>query len=135
MTERNDCKVTGGSVEIEWCAQERIAIVRYGPNTNLTAPDGTFLVGSLQGWIGDDGEPFSVLAFARGVRGTDAAYRAIASGFFRKHRDVAGIALLNMGPVMTVVTEMFRIGTGIPLKAFSEEAAARDWLATTRARR
>lgn len=134
MTERDDSKVARGSVEIQWCAEQRIAVVRYAPGANLTAPDGTFLVSSLQGWIGDDSEPFALIAFAREVRGTDAAYRAILSEFFRKHRDTGRLAILNTGPVLTVLAEMFRVGTGIQLKTFSNEAAARDWLATHKAR-
>ena len=71
-----------------------------------------------------------MLADAKGLRGTDAEYRASASGFFRKHRDTACIALINLGPVIHVVVEMFRIGTGIQLKTFPDEAAARAWLRT-----
>jgi hypothetical protein len=126
----NDAAATRGSVAIVWCAESRIAVVHYGPDTRLTAPDGTFLVDTLTGWIGTENEPFAVLAFARGVRGTDAAYRATASAFFRRHRETARIALLNMGPVLSLVVDMFRVGTGIPLKAFTDEAAARSWLAT-----
>ena len=33
-----------------------------------------------------------------------------------------------MGPVIRIVAEMFRIGTGVQLKGFSEEAGARAWL-------
>jgi hypothetical protein len=122
--------VTHGSVEIEWYAEPRIAVVRYGPDTNLQAPDGRFLVDALTGWIGAEGEPFAVLAHAAGVRGTDAAYRATASAFFRRHRDAACIALVNMGPVLSLVVDMFRVGTGIQLKGFADEAVARSWLRT-----
>jgi hypothetical protein len=65
------------------------------------------------------------------VRGAAAlASPSTASRFFRQHRDHAFIALTHLGPVIRVVVEMFRIGTGIPLKTFAEEAAARSWLRT-----
>jgi hypothetical protein len=69
-----------------------------------------------------------VFADAAGLQGTDAEYRAKASGFFRQHRDTAFIALINLGPVIHVVVELFRVGTGIQLKTFANEASARSWL-------
>ena len=126
-----DTTVARGSVEIEWCAQSRVAIVRYAPDTSLTAPDGKFLVDSLNGWIGSEGEPLAVLAFAGEVRDTDAGYRAIASGFFRQHRATVRLALVDAGAIVTVVSEMFRVATGIQLKGFKDEGAARAWLATS----
>jgi hypothetical protein len=100
------------------------------PGAVLTDKDGTFLVDALAGWIGAAGEPFAVLADGGGLGGTDAEYRAKASGFFRQHRDHAFIALINLGPVIHVVVEMFRVGTRIQLKTFPDEAAARSWLRT-----
>jgi hypothetical protein len=35
-----------------------------------------------------------------------------------------------MGPVIHIVVEMFRMGTGIQLKTFAGDAAARSWLRT-----
>lgn len=94
----------------------------------MRSSDGDFLVESLRGWIGEQNQPFAVLADAAGLLGTDATYRAKASGFFRQHRDISFIALINLGPVIHVVVELFRVGTGIQLKTFANEPAARDWL-------
>jgi hypothetical protein len=121
-------KVTSPSTEISWSARERLASVRYMPGTMLASKDGDFLIESLSDWIGKEGEPFAVFANAAGLHGTDAEYRARASGFFRQHRDTAFIALINLGPVIHVVVELFRVGTGIQLKTFANEAAARSWL-------
>jgi hypothetical protein len=122
--------VTSDSTEIRWDPRSRVASVRYMAGANLTGADGPTLVDALTRWIGTSGEPFAVLADGTGLRGTNAEYRASASRFFRQHRDTAWIALINLGPVIHVVVEMFRIGTGIPLKTFADEAAARAWLRT-----
>lgn len=122
--------VTSPSTEIAWSAGERLARVRYSYGTTLRAKDGDFLVEALTGWIGATNEPFAVLADAAGLHGTDADYRAKASGFFRQHRDTAFVALVNLGPVIHVVVELFRLATGIQLKTFATEAAARSWLRT-----
>jgi hypothetical protein len=122
--------VTSPSTEINWHAQARVALVRYTSGASLTGPDGPFLIGALTGWIGAAGEPFAVLADAKGLVGTNAEYRAKVSRFFRQHRDHAFIALINPGPVIHIVVEMFRIGTGIQLKTFTDDAAARSWLRT-----
>ena len=122
--------VTSPSTEIRWHSQSRVALVRYTSGSSLTGPDGPFLIEALTGWIGAAGEPFAVLADAKGLLGTNAEYRAKVSHFFRQHRDHAFIALINPGPVIHVVVEMFRIGTGIQLKTFGGEEAARSWLRT-----
>jgi hypothetical protein len=119
---------TSPTTEITWERAKRVALVRYAPGAHLAGNDGAFLVDTLTKWVGADGEPFAVLAEASGLRGTDGDYRAKASTFFRQHRDHSFIALLNLGPVIHVVVEMFRVGTGIQLKTFSDEAAARSWL-------
>jgi hypothetical protein len=121
-------KVASPSTEIAWDRDQRVANVRYTQGATLRSPDGDFLADSLAAWIGDRNEPFAVLADAAGLLGTDAEYRAKASGFFRQHRERAFIALINLGPVIHVVVELFRVGTGIQLKTFSNEAAARVWL-------
>jgi hypothetical protein len=129
VSERGDA-VTSPSTQIAWHSPSRIASVRYSAGANLQSQDGTFLVDALTSWIGVTGEPFAVLADAKGLAGTDAEYRATASRFFRQHRDHAFIALINLGPVIHIVVEMFRVGTGIQLKTFADEAAARSWLRT-----
>ncbi len=130
MTAASGDAVFSDTTEIRWDAVSRLASVRYRDGATLTARDGPFLVEALTAWIGTAGKPFGVLADAKGLRGTSAEYRASASRFFRKHRDTACIALINLGPVIHVVVEMFRIGTGIQLKTFPDEAAARAWLRT-----
>jgi hypothetical protein len=121
---------TSGSTQITWSPKERVAGVRYTADATLTSMDGDFLVDALTGWIGANGEPFAVFADAAGLRGTDAEYRAKASYFFRQHRHSAFIALINLGPVIHIVVELFRVGTGIQLKTFVTEVAARSWLRT-----
>jgi hypothetical protein len=121
-------KVTSPSTEITWSPGERLATVRYTPGATLTGKDGNFLAHALTGWIGTRGEPFAVFADAAGLQGTDAQYRAKTSAFFAQHRDTAYIALINLGPVIHVVVELFRVGTGIQLKTFASEGAARVWL-------
>jgi hypothetical protein len=126
----NGDMAVSASTEIRWDPRSRMAVVRYAPNASLAAEDGAFLVHALTGWIGTNAEPFGVLADAAGLLGTSAAYRAEASRFFRQHRDHACIALINLGPVIQIVVEMFRVATGIPLKTFGSETAARSWLRT-----
>jgi hypothetical protein len=122
--------VTTDSMEIRWEAVSRFATVRYTPGTTLRDADGVALVDALTGWIGAQGEPFGVLADGTGLHGTDGEYRARMSAFFRLHRGTVCIALVHVNPVIQIVVEMFRLGTGIPLKTFSTEAAARWWLRT-----
>jgi hypothetical protein len=122
--------VESPSTQITWNPDERFAFVRYTAGITLSSADGDFLIDALTGWIGTKGDKFAVFADAAGLAGTDAGYRAKSSGFFRQHRDTAFIALTNVSPVIHVVVELFRIGTGIQLKTFANADAARSWLRT-----
>jgi hypothetical protein len=122
--------VTCGAMDLQWHSAARLAVLRFTADTHLTAEHGTVLADSLQTWIGAGNAPFALLADARGVLGTDGGYRTATGKFFGQHRDAARIALVNLGPVIRVVAEMFRIGIRLHLKTFADEAAARDWLRT-----
>jgi hypothetical protein len=122
-------RVASGSTRIAWHPAARVATIRYARDTNLTGKDAVFLVDSLMGWIAN-GEPFAVLCDADGIGGTDAEYRRVTGSFFRQYRDASCIALFNLGPALRLVAETFRIGTGIQVKAFADETAARAWLRT-----
>lgn len=122
--------VAGASSDITWEPTIRLARVRYTEGSTLAAGDATLLIDALQEWIGADAQPFGVLADARGLKGTNADYRARVGDYFKQHHE-ARIALINMGAVIRIVVEMFRIGTGVSLKAFIDERAAREWLRST----
>jgi hypothetical protein len=112
VTVPSQSTVRSASTEITWHAPSRVAFVRYSAGVVLTIRDARILVDALTGWVGAGGEPFAVLADGARLGGTDGEYRAEASRFFRQHRDHAFIALINLGPMMHVVVEMFRVGTG-----------------------
>ena len=128
ISSTSEAAVANDSAEIRWNADSRIAHVRYSTGSKLVAADGPFLVDTLTAWIGTRGEPFAVLADAAGLRSTDAEYRASVSGFFKRHRASAYVALLDAAPLIQVVVDLFRVGTGVQLKSFSSEEGARAWL-------
>jgi hypothetical protein len=121
-------RVTSGTIEVTWDAESRLATIRFGGEVAITGRDAEILVKALTEWIGDDTRPFALLGDARGIQGVDAEYRAAWSRFFRVHRDRACVAFFNLTPVIRIIAEMFRVATGLQLKAFAEEAEARSWL-------
>jgi hypothetical protein len=86
------------------------------------------LVELLTHSIGADGRPFALLCDAAKLSGLDAGYRAVTGQFFRAHRRDCLIAAYHMGPIVRIVADMFRLGTGTRVKGFAGEAAARAWL-------
>jgi hypothetical protein len=126
--EKHPQHVASGPIDIMWHPESRLAVVRYAPDTNLVGEDGRVLVDALAGWIGTEHKRFGVLADAKGVCGTDAEYRSKMGAFFKLNRKTAFVALTNMGAVIRIITEMLRIGTGMQLKAFADDSAARAWL-------
>src|SRR6185295_1591510 len=108
--------------------ESRLVVVSFAAETSLTGEHGAALVDAMKRVLGPSGQRFGLLADAKGVSGTDADYRTVTGAFFSQQRDVARIALINLGPIIRVVAEMFRIGIGLHLKTFSDEASARSWL-------
>lgn len=117
-------------MELVWDASSRLLVQHYARDSRATREQGLALVALLDEVLADDVRPFGVLGDARHMVGVDEGYRAATSACFRRRRDACVIAVYNLGPVLRVITEMFRIGTGTQLKAFATEPEARAWLRT-----
>jgi hypothetical protein len=105
-------------------------VIRFASNTHATGKDAVLMVEAMTGWIGAEGDLFGLLGDGGNLAGLDAEYRSVWGSFFRQHRRDSCIAFFNMGPIVRLAAEMFRIGTGLKLKAFADEASARAWLRT-----
>lgn len=121
-------KVTVGVAEIGWDADSRVAILRFTRESHVTGKDALVLVEALTRWIGTEGETFGLLGDGGKLSGVDAEYRSVWGAFLKQHRRECFVAFYNMNPVIRIAAEMFRIGTGVQLKAFAEETDARSWL-------
>ena len=123
-------KATHGTVELMWHPESRVATMRFEQQTHSTGENATVLVSAFGEWLSADAErkPFALLADAARLDKMDAGWRSIWGKFFRSHRDHAWIAVFHMGPLIRIGAEMFRLGTGVRLKGFGEEADARAWL-------
>lgn len=120
--------VTSGVALMTWDPGSRLATLRFERAARVTGADARTLVGSLTGWIGGDGRPFGLLGDGKNLSGLDAEYRSVWATFFRSHRDDSRIAFFNMNQFIRIAAEMFRIGTGLHMKAFADERSARSWL-------
>lgn len=120
--------ITVGSIEMDWDADTRMATLRFTRESHATGKEAVLLVEALTRWIGTDGRTFALLGDGDRLGGIDADYRSMWGTFFRQHRGECYIAFFNMKPVVRIAAEMFRIGTGVQLKAFANETDARSWL-------
>lgn len=118
-----------GPLELTLLPESHLVVLRFTAEVTLTGAHGRAIVDALEG-VRTDGKRFGLFADTKGVRGTDGDYRAVTGKFFGQHRDTARIALINLGPIIRVVAEMFRVGIGIQMRTFADEAAARAWLRT-----
>jgi hypothetical protein len=121
-------RVTSGTIEMTWDPESRLAVIRFETETKATGKDAALLVEALTRWIGIERRPFGLLGDGGKLSGVDAGYRSVWGGFFKAHRAESYIAFFNMGPLIRIAAEMFRIGTGLHLKTFAGEAEARSWL-------
>ena len=122
-------KLTFGPMKFTLHPESHLVVLRFATDVTLTGKHGEALVGALEGVIAD-GEMFGLLVDAKEVCGTDGDYRSVTGEFFGRHRDAARIALFNLGPIIRIVAEMFRVGIGVQMRTFADEAAARSWLQT-----
>ena len=111
-----------------WDPEARLAILRFKAEMRVTGKDAAVLIEALQRWIGTDAKPFALLGDGNGLAGVDAEYRSLWGRFLREHHEESCVAFCNMGPVIRIAAEMFRIGTGLRVKAFADESSARSWL-------
>jgi hypothetical protein len=120
--------VTTGAIQMSWDPEARLAIIRFERETHATGRDAKVLVEALTGWIGTERQPFGLLGDGGRLSGLDPEYRSVWGSFLRQHREECRTAFFNMNAVVRIAAEMFRIGTGLRLKAFAHEAEARAWL-------
>jgi hypothetical protein len=123
-------RVIVGSAEMTWDPDARLAVLGFSRETTPKGADAVVLVDALSRWIGTGGEPFGLLGDGAKLRGVDAEYRSTWSRFLRQHRANSYMAFFNMNAIVRIAADMFRIGTGLNLKAFATEAEARAWLRT-----
>jgi hypothetical protein len=123
-------KITVGAIEMTWDSEARLAMLGFARETRATGQDAAQLIEALTRWVGTEGIPFGLLGDGGRLSGLDAEYRSAWGKFFQQHRRDSVVAFFNMGPVIRIAAEMFRIGTGLRLKAFDGEAEARAWLRT-----
>lgn len=121
-------KATSGAIELSWDPERRVALMRFEHETHATGNDARVLVEALARWVGTDSKPFALLGDGAKLAGVDAEYRSVWGRFFRQHREDCFLAFFNMGPIIRIAAEMFRIGTRLRLKAFPDETSARAWL-------
>jgi hypothetical protein len=120
--------VTVGGILMTWDPEARLVVISFARATQATGKDAVVLVDALESWIGNEGGPFGLLGDGDNLSGLDAEYRSRMGRFFREHREEVHLAFFNMNPLVRIAAEMFRIGTGLRLKAFAHEPDARAWL-------
>jgi hypothetical protein len=121
-------KITSGDIVMTWNPEARLAFIQFERDTRATGKDADVLVETLTRWIGTDGKRFGLLGDGGKLAGVDAGYRSVWGKFFQQHRGDSYIAFFNMNPIIRIAAEMFGIGTGLRLRAFSDESKARSWL-------
>jgi hypothetical protein len=121
-------RINTGTIQLTWDFPSRLAELRFESETYLMGKDAAVLADALKLWIGKDGRPFGMLVDGARLSGVDAEFRSVGAAFFRAHREDSCVAAFNMSPILRVIVDMFRVGTGMRLKAFASESAARAWL-------
>lgn len=121
-------KIQIGTIQMTWDSEARLAVLSFERETHATGKDAVALVEALTRWIGADRKPFGLLGDGGKLSGLDAEYRSAWAKFLQQHKADACIAFFNMNAVIRVAAEMFRLGTGLMLKAFAGEEEARAWL-------
>lgn len=116
------------AIVLTWDPAVRLATIRFETETRATEAHAKALVAAMTSWVGPQPAPFGLLGDGRGLKSLDAGYRATWGDFLKRHAKEASVAFFHMGPVIRVAADMFRLGTGLKLKAFAAEDDARAWL-------
>ncbi len=116
------------STVMKWDAATRMVYASFVPGSRLGEADANAIAEAFTRWIGADNDKFGVLIDAEGLAGSDGAFRARCNAYFKQHKERAMMAVIHVGPIVAVLTELFRIGSGLQLKTLSSETTARAWL-------
>lgn len=120
-------RVTVRTITMTWDPESRLAHIFFTAPTQATGEDAKALVAVIERWVGPDGEPFGLLGDGGKLGAISAEYRATWGRFFKAHRERGHLAFYNMNAAVRVAAEMFRLGTGVDMKAFATEQEARAW--------
>ncbi len=120
--------ISRDGVALAWDPDARLARLWFTAAAHLGGGHAAIVVEGLASFVGDAPQPYGVLIDGAGVLGADAEYRAKCRRFFSTHRENVHLAAYHLGPIVRVTVDMFRVGTGVQIKAFADEAAARSWL-------
>jgi hypothetical protein len=121
-------RVAVRSIVMTWDPRGRLAHISFTAPTEATGEDARVLTEQLAAWVGPGQEPFGLLGDGGKLARLDAAYRSTWGRFFKAHRGHVHLGFYNMSPLVRLAAEMFRLGTGIDMKAFETEQEARAWL-------
>jgi hypothetical protein len=111
-----------------WDPEARLAHITFTAPTQAGGEDARVLVEAITTWVGSEGKTFGLLGDGGKLADLDAEYRTTWGRFFKAHRGHCHLAFYQMNVLVRVAAEMFRVGTGIDMKAFATEEEARAWL-------
>jgi hypothetical protein len=120
--------VRSGTIVLSWDAEKRLAVLIYEVPIRATGEQARPLLKAFDEWLAGDQRTFYFLNDCKPLLHMDTECRAMWWDFFRPHCQHAWAALYNMSPLIQIVAQMYRAATGIRMKGFSNEAAARVWL-------
>lgn len=120
--------VNVGAIRLTWDPASRLAVMRFSETTIGTGLAAVPLVNAMSRWVGSDSGLFGLLADTKNNPSVDAEWRATWGAFYKLHRDSAVMAVFNMGAMLRVAAELFRLAIGVNLKGFDKEEDARAWL-------
>lgn len=121
-------RVTVHTITMTWDPAARLAHIFFTAPTQATGEDARALVAAITAWVGTEGKPFGLLGDGGKLGAISAEYRATWGRFFKEHRGHSHLAFYSMTPIIRLAAEMFRIGTGLDMRAFATEEEARSWL-------
>jgi hypothetical protein len=118
--------LTTSSFVASWNPDRRFLDLLFS-TPDVGGDDAEQLIRAVREWVGLE-QQFAVLVDCSVVRGVDSAYRRRSWEFLRFCRPRARIATYGAAPVLRVLIDMFRVGTGVELRSFPDTRAARAWL-------
>jgi hypothetical protein len=117
-----------GCIHLTWEPESRLAVLIYESPVSTKGQPIRPLIEALRAWVGADRRTFYLLNDCGPLLYLDAEWRAVWWEFFRDHRSDSWIALYNLGSLMKVVAEMYRVASGLRMEVLGTESDARVWL-------
>lgn len=118
---------THRGIVVTWAPEARVVSFTYDDDRALTGEAADVIIPVVARWVGDE-RPYGILVDASRTLEANEAWRRRWTAFHRSHARLVRIAIFKASPFIQGFLHLYSAWSGVALRCFPNEHAARQWL-------